>query len=153
MKTLSTAFKIATALSLLGWLMLFAYPLWPQTARGVVFTLSIGLLCAMYVYLLFLAKHLDEAGAKPRGGFSSLAGVISLFKSPRVVLVGWVHFLAFDLMVGLYIVTDAARMGIVHWWLLPALFLTLMFGPAGLLLYLAMRALMAPAAPWAIAFS
>jgi hypothetical protein len=153
MHTLSAAFKIATALSLLGWLMLFAYPLWPQAARSVVFTLAVGLLCAMYVYLLFVAKHLDEPGAKPRGGFSSLGGVISLFKSPRVVLVGWVHFLAFDLMVGLYIVTDAARMGIVHWWLLPALFLTLMFGPAGLLLYLAMRAVMAPGAPWAIAFA
>ena len=33
--------------------------------------------------------------------------MISLFKSPRVVLGGWIHFLAFDLMVGLYIVTDA----------------------------------------------
>lgn len=39
----------------------------------------------------------------------------------------------------LFIVTDAARHGVAHWWLIPALFLTLMFGPAGLLLYLAMR--------------
>ena len=69
--------------------------------------------------------------------------MIALFKSPRVVLAGWIHFLAFDLMVGLYIVTDAAQRGIGHLWLLPALFLTLMFGPAGLLLYMAMRYFMA----------
>ena len=75
--------------------------------------------------------------------------MVSLFKSPRVVLAGWIHYLAFDLMVGLYIVIDASRLGIAHWWLIPALLLTLMFGPAGLLLYLAMRVAMAQG-EWAI---
>jgi hypothetical protein len=120
--------------------------------RSVVLTIAVGLLSAMYVYLLFFAKHLDEPGTRPKGGFSSLAGVISLFKSPRVVLVGWIHFLAFDLMVGLYIATDAARVGIVHWWLLPVLFLTLMFGPMGLLLYLVIRAAISPGA-WLFALN
>lgn len=149
MKALSSTFRAATALSLLGWLVLFAYPLWPQFGRSLVFTIAVGLLSAMYVWLLFFARQLDEPGTRPKGGFSSLGGVISLFKSPRVVLVGWIHFLAFDLMVGLYIVTDAARVGISHWWLLPALFLALMFGPAGLLLYLLMRCAMSSGA-WAI---
>ena len=90
------------------------------------------------------AKHLDEPGAGARGSFASLAGVISLFKSPRVVLAGWIHYLAFDLMVGLFIVTDAVRQGIGHGWLLPVLLLTLMFGPAGLLMYLAMRLVLSP---------
>lgn len=138
-KTLSTAFNVATAVAILGWLALFGYPLWPQAGRIFVFSLVVVLLCVMYIYFLFLSNHLDEPGTKPRGGFSSLSGVVSLFKSPRAVLAGWIHFLAFDLMVGLYIVTDAVRAGVSHWWLLPALFLTLMFGPAGLLLYLAIR--------------
>ena len=115
-----------------------------QTRHETRRLFAIGLLCAMYIYIVFVARHLDEPGARPRGGFSSLDGVISLFKSPRVVLGGWIHFLAFDLMVGLYIVTDAVRLGITHWWLMPALFLTLMFGPAGLLLYLVMRVVMVP---------
>ena len=144
MKTLSTAFKIATALSLLGWLLLFAYPLWPQTARALVLTLVVVLLCAMYAGFVFFGRRFDAPGPKVKGGFSSLGGVINLFKSPRIVLAGWIHYLAFDLMVGLFIVTDAARVGILHWWCLPALFLTLMFGPAGLLLYLAMRLVMLP---------
>lgn len=146
MKTLSSAFNAATALSILGWLALFGYPLWPHGARSLVLVIAIGMLCALYTYFLLFARHLDEPGARIKGGFSSLAGVISLFKSQRVVLAGWIHFLAFDLMVGLFIVTDAARQGITHWWLLPVLFLTLMFGPAGLLLYLAMRYLFSPGA-------
>ena len=138
-KTLSIVFNVATAIAILGWLALFGYPFWPQAGRIFVFSLAVVMLCAMYIYFLFLARHLDKPDSKPRGGFSSLSGVVSLFKSPRAVLAGWIHFLAFDLMVGLYIVTDAARLGITHWWLLPALFLTLMFGPAGLLLYLVIR--------------
>lgn len=146
MKRLSNAFNAATIIAIVGWLALFGYPFWPQTSRSLVFTISVVLLSGLYTYFLFFAKHLDEAGGKPRGGFSSLAGVVSLFKSPRVVLAGWVHYLAFDLMVGLFIVTDAARLGIVHWWLLPALLLTLMFGPVGLLAYLAIRYFLSPSA-------
>ncbi|MCY7388835.1 MAG: DUF4281 domain-containing protein [Burkholderiales bacterium] len=146
MKVLSTAFNIGTTIAIVGWLALFAYPLWPQTVRTIVLTIAVALLCALYTFFVFFAKHLDEPGARARGGFSSLAGVISLFNSPRVVLAGWIHYLAFDLMVGLFIVTDAARLGIAHWWLLPALFLTLMFGPAGLLLYFATRYFLVPGA-------
>ena len=53
-------------------------------------------------------------------------------------------------MVGLFIVTDASRVSITHWWLFPVLLLTLLFGPAGLLLYLVMR-LMLTSAAWPLA--
>ena len=139
MSFLSSAFRLATGLSLLGWIVLLGFPLWPAPGRMVVLGISVGLLCALYCYLLFAGRRHDEPGLKVRGHFFSLGGVINLFKSPRVVLVGWVHFLAFDLMVGLYIVTDAARHGMSHWLLVPVLLLTLMFGPAGLLLYLLLR--------------
>jgi len=139
MPLLSAAFKVTNFTALLGWLVLFSYPLWPVQARTLVMTLVVTLLCMAYVYFIFLGKRHDAAGERPSGSFFSLAGVIRLFKSPRVVLAGWIHYLAFDLMVGLFIVSDAAPRGISHWLLLPALFLTLMFGPAGLLLYLGMR--------------
>jgi hypothetical protein len=96
-----------------------------------------GLLAVLYVYLLVGARKLDTEPV--RGGFGSLKGVISLFKSPRVILAGWVHFLAFDLMVALWIRSDAAPLAISHWWLVPIYLLTLMFGPAGLLVYLVVR--------------
>jgi hypothetical protein len=52
---------------------------------------------------------------------------------------GWVHYLAFDLMTGLFIKRNALKHGISHWLLIPCLFLTFMFGPIGLLLYFLIR--------------
>jgi hypothetical protein len=139
MNFLSFAFRLATWLSLLGWIVLLGFPLWPAQGRIVVLGISVGLLCVLYCYLIVAGRRHDEPGLKVGGHFFSLGGVISLFKSPRMVLTGWVHFLAFDLMVGLYIAMDAARHGMSHWLLIPVLLLTLMFGPAGLLAYLLLR--------------
>jgi hypothetical protein len=136
---LNKIFKVATIVSLMGWVVLFLFPLWPVAAKTAVFSIVVVLLCVVYTYLVFFGRALDAPGPKSKGNFSSLDGVITLFKSPRAVLAGWIHFLAFDLLVGLYVATDAARVGITHWWMLPVLFLTLMFGPAGLLLYLVIR--------------
>ena len=146
MTVMSRAFKLATWISLAGWAVLFGFPLWPRAGSAIVFTLAVVLLCTMYGYFLFLGKRHDEPGTKIRGSFFSLRGVIDLFKSPRAVLAGWIHYLAFDLMVGLYIVTDASRYGINHWLLVPVLFMTLMFGPAGLLLYVMLRCFVASGA-------
>lgn len=139
MKTLSTAFTACNRIALLAWVVVFSAPLWPDVARAVVLGSVVTLLCIAYVYFLFLGKRHDAPGESPKGGFFTLGGVISLFKSPRAVLAGWIHYLAFDLMVGLYILNDAASRGIAHVVLLPILFLTLMFGPAGLLAYLGLR--------------
>jgi len=143
MRGLSVAFNVANAIAITGWLVLFGYPFWPQAARMTVLSIAVALLCVLYCWFVFFVRHLREPGAAAgKGGFSSLTGVVNLFRSPRIVLAGWIHYLAFDLMVGLYIVTDASRIGITHWWLLPALLLTLIFGPAGLLFYLVMRSML-----------
>jgi hypothetical protein len=55
------------------------------------------------------------------------------------MLAGWVHYLAFDLFIGAWQVRDAQRRGIKHLWVVPCLLTTLVFGPAGLLLYFIMR--------------
>jgi len=57
------------------------------------------------------------------------------------MLAGWVHYLAFDLFVGNWQVRDAQAHGIPHWAIAPSLILTFLFGPAGLLLYFAVRTL------------
>ncbi|HEU6452531.1 MAG TPA: ABA4-like family protein, partial [Gemmatimonadaceae bacterium] len=63
------------------------------------------------------------------------------FENPWALLAGWVHYLAFDLFVGGWEVRDAQRRGIPHLLVVPALVLTFLFGPGGLLLYLAIRSL------------
>ena len=143
MNALSHIFKLTSYTAFIGWLVLFALPLWPSdlavSGLQVVVAIVVALLSVAYVYLVFLGKKHDEVGHKVRGSFWSLKGIVNLFKTPRVVLAGWVHYLAFDLMVGVFIVSNAAHYNIAHWMLLPCLFLTLMFGPAGLLLYFVLR--------------
>jgi len=85
------------------------------------------------LYLACLAATLGGAGQSQGSlDFSSLAGVIRLFDDPWGALTGWVHYLCFDLFVARWIMNDAPDGG---YRLAPVLFLTLMFGPVGLLLY------------------
>jgi hypothetical protein len=138
MKALSSLFTIASCFTLCGWVALIALPTWPYSqflAMGIVVTL----LCVLYSYLISFGSHLDEPGAKTKGHFWSLQGVMELFTSPRAVLAGWVHYLAFDLAIGAFIVANASHYSISHWLLIPCLLLTLMFGPAGLLAYFILR--------------
>jgi hypothetical protein len=134
--TLDTVFTIATALAGFGWLLLFACPHWQWTKRlihsgGVSVALS----------LIYVSVFLWDAytGAPKSGDFWSLKAVQSLFSHETVVLVGWIHYLAFDLFIGAWLVRDAKRLNIKHWVLLPCLVLTLMLGPFGLLAYFCMR--------------
>ena len=80
----------------------------------------------------------DEEG-RGDGGFGSLADVSALFQDPWTLLAGWIHYLAFDLLTGVWETRDAARRGVPHWLVVPCLFLTFMFGPAGWLLYMGVR--------------
>lgn len=134
---LSSLFDWASRLALVAWLLLVIHPFWQWSTLAV--SIIISLLCALYAYLIFLGKRHDLAGAPSGGGFSSLYGVMKLFKNPRGTLAGWVHYLAFDLFVGLFIVLDAQQQNISHWYLMPILLLTLMLGPSGLLVYVLLR--------------
>lgn len=138
MNQLKILFQLASIIALVGWLAIVVLPGWSYTVT--VALNMVAALAVLYLYLLFAKIPGIE---KTRGSFSSLGGVIALFKSPKVVLAGWVHFLAFDLMVALYIRADAPLHGIQHLWLIPIYLLTLMFGPAGLLAYFGLRLMVA----------
>ena len=115
-----------------AWLPLVFLPRvrWTATVVPVVMPLLLAV-----VYVVLVAATLPRSD----GGFSSLAGVRALFDNPWVLLAGWTHYLAFDLFIGGWEVRDAQRRGIPHLLVVPALVLTFLLGPAGLLLYLAIR--------------
>jgi len=117
-----------------AWLLLAVAPGWVWTQR-LVHALWIPLLLG----LVYLTTFLTSPPMPEGGDFGSLAGVMILFTSPHGVLAGWVHYLVFDLFVGAWEVRDARRRGIPHAFVLPCIFFTLMLGPIGLLLYLALR--------------
>jgi hypothetical protein len=103
---------------------------WTATLLPVVMP---ALLAIVYVVLVAVTLGRSESG------FSSLAGVRALFDNPWALLAGWTHYLAFDLLIGGWEVRDAQRHGIPHVLIVPALALTFLLGPAGLLLYMATR--------------
>ena len=74
------------------------------------------------------------------GGFSSLAAVQALFTSREVALAGWVHYLTFDLFVGLWIAEKSDSLGIARIVQAPVLVTTFMFGPLGFLMFQAVLA-------------
>ncbi len=127
-------FSIANVSVLPGWALLIFAPRWRPGPTVVAPLIIAGLLCALYAFL-FASGLLGGA----EGGFGSLEDLAQLFSNPTMLLVGWVHFLAFDLFVGAWEVRDASRLGISHWLVIPCLLLTFMAGPVGLLLYLILR--------------
>lgn len=128
-------FEIANLVALVGWLMLALAPVRRALLVNAARVVGVGLAVTYTVLLAGVLLTLGDAGREL--DFSSLEGVTTAFAQPEGVLVGWVHYLAFDLWVGAWEVEDAERRGLPHWALLPCLFFTLMFGPFGLLLYLA----------------
>ena len=93
---------------------------------------------------LFAVLYTVIAGSlfwRSSGGFSSLADVATLFSNPWLLLAGWVHYLAFDLLMGSWEVEDARQRGIPHLMVVPCLLLTFLFGPAGWLLYTILRSI------------
>jgi len=134
-------FSIANPLALLGWIALILFP-----RRRIVTDVVIGIA----VPALFATAYVAIIAAKwgtSVGSFSSLQGVMMLFTNPWLVLAGWIHYLAFDLLIGRWEVIDAGERGVPHLAVVPCLLLTFMFGPSGWLLYRIVRATFSRGAP------
>ena len=125
-------FPIPNTAALLCWLMLMVSP--PGSAWPRRIALGAAVLLAM-TYAALIGAFVSQG----QGDFQSLAGVQRLFQHPGLLLAGWVHYLVFDLLVGLWERAEAQRIGLSRWLLLPCLFLTFMFGPIGWLVFLAVR--------------
>jgi hypothetical protein len=126
-------FSAASLFAMVGWALLLVAPRWRGTQRLVVSgAWSVALSLA---YLVLIAVHMPGAP----GGFGSLAEVATLFASPMLLLAGWVHYLAFDLLVGALETRAAQADGMPHGLLIPCLVLTFLLGPIGLLVFLAVR--------------
>ncbi|WP_458094398.1 ABA4-like family protein [Roseomonas sp. WA12] len=122
-------FLVANLLALSGWgaliLGILANQAWLRVVvagRAVPLLLSV-----LYAALVAIAWPTSE------GGYDTLDAVARLFEDPRMLLAGWAHYLAFDLLVGGWIADEVDRRGLTRWLLLPALPLTFLFGPIGLL--------------------
>jgi hypothetical protein len=126
-------FSIASSLALVSWIMLAILPGRAWVTKVVTTKLVPGLFAILYT-----AIAVSLFWRSP-GGFSTLANVGVLFTNPWLLLAGWVHYLAFDLLIGSWELKDSRERGIPHLLVVPCLLLTFMFGPAGWLLYSIVR--------------
>ena len=126
-------FSLLNVVAMTAWLLLALLPRRRWVAETVAGVLVPSLLAAAYTAIVVM-----EWG-ESSGGFSSLAEVALLFQNPWMLLAGWTHYLAFDLLVGSWEARDAGPRGLPHLLVLPCLALTFLFGPAGWLLYMALR--------------
>jgi hypothetical protein len=137
-------FASTNSFALVCWLVLAFAPARDKVLPWLLY-LGSGLLALTYTVLIIpMMAGMIDAGAPPgaAGGapdFTSLAGVMHLFISKGGTTIGWIHYLAFDLFIGMWIARNADRRGIHRFIQIPLLFLTLMFGPIGLVLYLILR--------------
>lgn len=128
-------FSMANMAALAGWAVLaaaivFRRPAWRDLIAG---RLVPSLFCALYAALIaFFWGSAD-------GGFGSLGDVQKLFASPWMLVAGWVHYLAFDLMIGSHIAGKVEAEGMPRLVLAVLLPATFLFGPIGYLAFELLR--------------
>ncbi len=132
---METLFKLSGLTTLPFWGLMIFLPRWGVTRK----LMSTPLVCAAPALIyaaLVLPRFVEVFGAVSS---PELPAIAALLGSPLGATAGWLHFLAFDLFVGRWIYLDGRERGISAWFIAPTLFLTLMLGPCGFLLYLILR--------------
>lgn len=136
-------FAVTNAWALAGWLALTLLPR-REGVLGAVLWVGVALLCAAYAAMFggLMGGLVDPVrdGAGPALPFEyTVDGLKALFASKGAIVLGWTHYLAFDLFVGLWIARDADSRGVGRVAQAPFLFATYMVGPIGLLAWLLLR--------------
>jgi Domain of unknown function (DUF4281) len=126
-------FTIGSNLAMIGWILLVFAPKWRWTKRIVIYGTIPLLLGIAYLFIIIFSFGRAE------GGFGSLEGVQQLFQNPWMLLAGWLHYLAFDQFIGSWELSNAQKLEINHFLVIPCLLLTFFFGPVGLVLYFIIR--------------
>lgn len=132
--TADTVFQIVNTLVVPQWLLMIFAPRWKPTDFLTKTLLIPALLALVYSYYLFFGNSTLNLQS-----FSTLAGVKSLFSHDTGLLAGWIHYLAFDLTVGSWMIRNAQRQQVAHGWVIPGLLFSFLLGPIGLLWYLTVR--------------
>jgi hypothetical protein len=118
------------------WALMILLPRWSVTQRVMQ-----SPLVAVLPALLYAALVLPQFGAIFSAVLRPELGTIAaLLGSPAGATIAWAHFLAFDLLVGRWAYLDSRERNISALLMAPVLFMVLMLGPIGFLLYLALRA-------------
>ena len=129
-----SVFQTCSTIAMVGWIVLLIIsPFWSSFDKfliGIIITLF-AIVYAWLIFQVFTPGDFEK--------FSSLNGVMDLFTDKTAVTAGWIHYLAIDLLTGIWIKKNAQKYNIHHLIVLPCLLVTFMLAPIGLLLYLLVR--------------
>ncbi len=134
--TPSEIFSLANMTVMPMWLLLIVLPKWKVT-RFLIDYKIVPLVLAVF-YSIYIGKAIQIGGWMD---FGSLNSVMTLFTEENAVLAGWIHYLAFDLLIGMWMVNQNKELKIHPLLMVPCLLGTFMFGPVGFALFMAMKTL------------
>lgn len=135
-------FGYANLYAMICWVVLAFVPARDRITEPLFYA-GAGLLAASYALLIIaMLSGTIDGGPGASGNapdFTRISGVQALFASQGGATIGWIHYLAFDLFVGIWAARNADRRGIGRILQVPVLFFIFMAGPLGLTLYLVLR--------------
>jgi Domain of unknown function (DUF4281) len=130
-------------IALSGWAILCLAPRWKYTFS---ITLIPPLIHALLYSSILLPMMLfpDPSKPPPNVHLAVMESVFNAFALPDVFFCGWVHYLAFDLLVARGLAMDAVKtcnVSYLAYYILvvPCLVATLYVGPVGYLMYMILR--------------
>ncbi|WP_046744102.1 ABA4-like family protein [Kordia zhangzhouensis] len=134
--TPAEVFKIVGMLAMSMWLLLIFLPKWKVTRFFIDY--KIVPIVLSIIYAVYITKAMIAGGGMD---FGSLKSVMQLFTVENAVLAGWIHYLAFDLLVGMWIVNQNKTLKIHPVIIAPCLLGTFMLGPIGFLAFMIIRSI------------
>ena len=134
--TQTEVFSISGMITVPMWALMIFLPKWKVTQVFIKFKV-IPLVLSL-IYGFYIIQAIQIGGMMD---FGSLSSVMTLLTEENAALAGWIHYLAFDLLVGMWIVHQNKTLQIHQLIIAPCLFATFMFGPIGFLLFMILKTL------------
>lgn len=131
---LELVYSLTGLLIMICWGLLIFVP--NRASRLIVFPkFGIPVLFGLIYAGIMMSKFFDSGG-----GYGSIAAVRALFAHDDILLAGWLHYLAYDFVIGVWIAEQSDRIGLSRQIQAVILVVAFMFPPMGLVLFLTTRA-------------
>ena len=105
--TPTEAFTIANAVTLPMWVLMLFLSKWKVTRFLIDF--KVIPLTLAFIYAIYIVQAVCVSGMMD---FGNLRSVMALFSEENAVLAGWIHYLAFDLLVGMWMLDQNKKLKI-----------------------------------------
>ena len=128
--TPTQVFSIAGMITIPMWILMMFLPKWKVTNYLVSF--KVIPLILSFIYVVYIFQTIKINGMPDFGNFDS---VMKLFTEEKAILAGWIHYLTFDLIIGMWILNASKKLNIHQLIMAPCLLATFMFGPIGFILF------------------